>query len=405
MNHDQLIELLEPGLRACLDQGEFFPQGLEDENLRSLPQFLGWLTHLSAELQERTGFPSAVDLDEPFATLLKRPLFLGIDGCTVRDAFIAMLLAPGLSTMVRHVRETSKKSAVALEVAQTPWWRDPLGSEAGCTFLIKLAERVAEILGDRPAREIFLKHPAPGRLLRWVPEMDTEFGDLLRTRKVQTPVGTVKVKVTRYETLGEPVRVYEWMASIDDAPGKLPLAVACGMVYVAERDDKGLPLEGSPHSLIEVADIVSDMDAAMAEAFAEQCPDAQAIYARGDLCFVTVWERQPQLPKGAGRVLLQTAVADLRRRFTNLGCTALSVQPYQYVSVVGGLQRPAEVEADYLEAFEQLMSYCETLDGVIGMPLKLISSRALSANQALDLLRETVAKNRAAQVGLVVSRL
>ena len=51
------------------------------------------------------------------------------------------------------------------------------------------------------------------------------------------------------------------MACIEDtadgARGKPPLAVVCGMVYVAERDAEGLPIEGEPDALIEVADIVS----------------------------------------------------------------------------------------------------------------------------------------------------
>jgi hypothetical protein len=94
---------------------------------------------------------------------------------------------------------------------------------------------------------------------------------------------------------------YEWSAKLTGADQALN-AIACGMVYIFERED-GVAI-GNRSDLLCAADSVADTDV-LQKRLLTQHSDADAVINDGDLCFVWLWERRNGTTPGIGASGLQ----------------------------------------------------------------------------------------------------
>lgn len=256
----------------------------------------------------------------------------------------------------------------------------------------RMFERLVQRLADRTLLSFFIISREPDGFYTWHPDMATNIGEKLKPYRKDIDGRTMVVEVSRYEEVEGPVTGYEWNAYLNGASTK-PDAVACGMVYVFERDD-GAPL-GGMSELADVADSVADIDVLQIEAFFKQHPDAQSLLQKSDLCFVSSWERRADADKGCGKVLLEAAIAHLSKRFKKVKTVVLESSPQQF-NDWGKDVDPAMVEAAKQDALDGLSRYIAALN-VTGTTFKYIFTRFddadESAKRALNRLHSLASRN------------
>lgn len=268
-----------------------------------------------------------------------------------------------LAAAVAHdCTDDEVRDALFKECQVTDWhaWRRHVEQEAVAQpIALALFENLVEKVKDRTLFSFFVREPDEQGFLSWGPFAETGIGTALDTHTVDMAGTAVDVAVRRYEEHPDaPVTGYEWTAKVAGESPLLPDAVACGMVYVFERED-GEPV-GDASDLLQVADSLADTDVLQVSAFLHQHQDAEVVIARSDLCFVWIWERRATAKPGVGALCLQAAVADLQTRFKRVKTVIMDTRPSQFVAW-DGPKDPPMIEVAKQGAIERLVSYVQSL--------------------------------------------
>lgn len=248
-----------------------------------------------------------------------------------------------------------------------------LGSAgAVADLVVECAERELEARSIRS----FFYVPVPNSGFRaWSADMWTGYGINEKARKVPSPDGSVEVKWARYEELVDsPVKAFEWSAQLlaDGASDGRADAGASGMVYAFPRH--GRAHRPNLRDLLVASDAVADTDVLQVSAFINQYPDAESVVRTSDLCFVWLWERRNDAPKGTGTRCLLEAVTVLRSQFASLKTLVVCVAPGQFYTC-GPFGEPAQIAFERLEAVDKLASLVDGLTPLTGMHVRGIVNR------------------------------
>jgi hypothetical protein len=87
--------------------------------------------------------------------------------------------------------------------------------------------------------------------------------------------------------------------------------------------------------------------------FLDQHDDAEELINESDLCFVWLWERKANTPKGAGGECLMAAIKDIKSRFRKVRTVVVDVRPSQFKSWTDQIYPPT-VELAKQEAMEAI---------------------------------------------------
>lgn len=225
----------------------------------------------------------------------------------------------------------------------------------------KFMPQMEKSWGHRPLRSFFVIERRPDGYLRWWPGAWTGIGMPLKSNALFTPAGKTLVQVSRYEETAHGIKAYEWSAELRaTSTAEVPDAIACGMVYVFKRADDGLPFS-SHESLVAAADAVADTDVLQVVSFLDQHEDAEELINESDLCFVWLWERKSDTPKGAGGECLMAAIKDIKSRFGKVRTVVVDVRPAQFKSWTDQIDPPA-IELAKQEAIEAIHGRLHELD-------------------------------------------
>lgn len=200
--------------------------------------------------------------------------------------------------------------------------------------------------GARTLRSFFYRERNNSGYFDWHPGLSLGLGQALPAAKYHSSAGAVTISVSLApETEHLDVCAFEWHAELwGTADALVPDAVVSGTAYSFARNKAGRPRAGL-HELFEAADTVSDNDALQAVAFSNQLDDSEDLICKGDIVFVSLWERRNGADKGVGKVCLQAALAHLRSRFNELKTVVVDVKPSPFAGFVGEVDPPAiEIE-------------------------------------------------------------
>lgn len=412
----ELQEYLDRTFRERVERDELLAswttrmgQDFDPPGVRSIREFIGTVARLGVSTDPSAPKPPVItDFQQTLASLLRAPMRLPAgEHVATGVLLIAFVLGPMVLDMLRRFSvpaiDTTDRERELLELAsktRNGLEPDPLASTQGALIVDHLLGVFLTEIGARTLRSFFVNESEPGKLLRWWPGASTDIGEPLKRHEVATPFGPAEVEVQRYDTEGLAINAYEWRAVIPDATSDLPLAVACGMSYVFQRDRSGRAYAGKA-GLVDASDMVSDTDVSQVRAFLEQHADALAMMRQSDLCFVWIWERQSQSPKGAGAAVLSAALRDLKKRFPRMYTAVLSVEPYQFRSSAGNL--PPTILNEQLEAHDRLHEYCASMGGALPMELKLTTARQMRPGEALKYLGQVTVEDLARRGELAAS--
>lgn len=303
--------------------------------------------------------PPLRDLSQTFSQFLQ--LSVSVDprfSIPMQDFVRGICCEAPLGTLVQFALDDAGKAEAQKamqEIGQKNLrsFLDMLGQPHGrAPYVALLYDKLIEKLGGRTLMSFFLKTRSPEGFYSWNPGMASGEGKALKTHRQEIGGKSLTVSVSRYEETGGPITSYEWNATLADAAGAID-AAACGMVYVFDRED-GLPL-GDLSDLIEASDAVADIDILQTNAFRKQHGDAREIIQSSDLCFVSLWERRAEADKGCGKILLDAAIANLRKRFKKVQTIIIESTPAQFAVWGKGLD-PAMVESAKQDALDMLSS-------------------------------------------------
>lgn len=361
--------------REWIDRDFFgFARSPAESQITSVQSFIhvmsvGPVALMELGLDGSTTFPDISDLNEPLRSLLEKSVRLPTgDMLSFRSLFLRSLCREAVSSLIECLvfepPEEEQQRAIVAECGVTEWGdiAATLTSEKNAHEIAMLLEKeLMERVADRPMMSFFIKEPAKTGFAIWDPELDTGIGTALKKHTIDTPCGPVQVIVHRYEEDEEdiPVTAYEWCAKLIQPGATEPEAVACGMVYILERED-GMPVAGK-QDLLESADQVADTDILQMSSFFEQHGDANEIIADSDLCFVWIWERRGDAQKGSGAECLKAALQDLQKRFKRVKTAILDTLPGQFKSWEFESDPPM-VQVAKQRAIEQLVSYVAQLE-------------------------------------------
>lgn len=324
-------------------------------------------------------FPNVSDLTGTLAELLKRSATLDGTTIAIADMICFEFCVEPFNAMLHDISEDDiKREMQECGVRSTSAWLQLMRSEAVAPVLIELLfNQMVTQLGNRTLLSFFVK-PAPENTFRSIGSWNySGLGTALKTRQLELSGSTVTIDVSRYhqdEMATDLVRAYEWNARLRQHGQAEDVAGACGMVYVFRRVG-GWPI-GDSSELLAAADTIADRDVLQAHAFLQQHEDAEEIIEGSDLCFVWLWERRTDGPKGSGADCLQAAISDLRRRFKSIRNVIIDTKPMQFVDWAKRDFPVVQVEKQ--EAIERLVEYVATI------PMRGVSVRHIFNKQDND---------------------
>lgn len=236
-------------------------------------------------------------------------------------------------------------------------------------LVVECAERE---LAAKTLRSLFYA-PVPDSGFRaWDTSTWTGYGVNESVKTVSIPGGSLEVKWARYLDVDPcPVKAFEWNAQLR-SDGVQADAGAAGMIYTFPRH--GRTSHRMLRELIRASDAVADTDVLQVSAFINQHPDAAALVKASDLCFVWVWERRADAPKGTGTRCLLEAIAVLRSQFASLKTLVVCVAPGQFYPC-GPIGEPAQIAFHRLEAVDKVASLVDGVAALTGMNVRGIVNR------------------------------
>lgn len=372
-----LLQKLQANYQDFLDKDRFeslYPsQDCQLEGHPSMRNLLQDILSFKPDSDSPLHFPAFPNLDITFAQFLQTPFTHGTGKrlpleaavysmfcwdavkLVVRDAFIFSVTPEGEEEERALIAESAFHSAKDLQKylkeQETVAWLADL-------FLAQMKKS----WGHLALRAFFHVEPSPIGYLNWWPGARTGVGTALKSKVLVTPVGKTEVHVSRYEDMETGIKAYEWNAELRSRPdSEVPDAIACGMVYVFERDGEGGPYSGTD-SLLATADAVADTDVLQVRSFLDQHDDADELIFESDLCFVWLWERRADMPKGVGGECLRAAIKDVKSRFRKVKTVIVDVRPSQFKSWTDPIIDPPLIELAKQEAIEAVHSRLNELD-------------------------------------------
>jgi hypothetical protein len=257
--------------------------------------------------------------------------FLSIRTLIIRD-FCRLNLPKLVELVQRDDIAESRKSAMFAEFSVNNWqdWaRAVLNESTADLFALHLFDTLFALLKENTLFSFFIQEQPSNGFLTWSDYATTDIGHKLASHDIAVGRDTVTISVNRYDENEGPVTAYEWSAKLTGADQALN-AIACGMVYIFERED-GVAI-GNRSDLLCAADSVADTDVLQVNAFLTQHSDADAVINDGDLCFVWLWERRNGTTPGIGASCLKAAIEDLTTRFKRLSTVVFDARPSQFIS-------------------------------------------------------------------------
>jgi hypothetical protein len=355
-------------------EGDYFGDLKLDNVPGSVGEFVDFLTAGNVMLRNfrvrgMLRLPDLTDLNVRFESFLEKKIEL--EGETVPVA-----------TLFRNIFCVPVAAALAVEVASS-MALNPLSNTPGQSALRELnvqtwsewakaverPDRVVAIAAalcnaartlfmGRPLLSFFIRGPVVGKFSMWRPHAKGGQVRKLQERTVQGEGYSVTVRVFPYEKVECAVTAYDWEATLTIAGAVEPDAVACGMIYVFERED-GEPVGGLEDLLI-ASSSTADGDVIHVKSFVTQHDDAADLIATSDLCFVCLWERRGGAFKGLGAKCLVPALQDIRCRFNKVRTVVFDARPGQFSNWTSRLDPPM-VALEKQTAVENLVGYIESL--------------------------------------------
>ena len=281
----------------------------------------------------------------------------------VYEVFCTSLIIDLASEVMRTCRDDRVQTALFEEFGVNHWsdWMAAVNQEGVSHQLASaLLDNLLARLKDRTLYSFFVREAAGNGFINWDASVKSDAGRRLKPHQIEDKGRTVVVKVNRYPALDgdDPIAAYEWNAELNGLETSAPDAIACGMVYVFERD-KGSPI-GDRSDLLQIADSVADTDVLQVNSFFRQHEDADSIIEDSDLCFVWLWERRAGAEPGLGARCLKAAIMDLQHRFKMVHTAIIDTRPAQFVSW-SMPKDPPMVQVAKQTAIEQLTAYLESI--------------------------------------------
>lgn len=277
--------------------------------------------------------------------------------------------------------EADEERSAILKGASCHTWESLLElctSPANARFLIERLYRIwVHETADAKLWEFFqMRHQNDG-YRTWYPGACGVFGHLMAPREIRSKSADVVIEVSRYmDDTGTTIRPFEWEAQLRiDSTSEFPDAIACGMVYVMGREGEE---PAPPNQLLKAVASLADHDAEQVLAFFGQYHHAEKLAARGDLCFLWLWERREGSARGLGVEVLEVALRDLKDRFPRLKTLVVNIKPSQFRDAAAD-NDPSEVQVARFEACERLEKLLNSLHVAerFNLDLRMVASRPL----------------------------
>lgn len=326
----------------------------------------------------------AIDLDMTFGEFLQLGFVTDDRGPykTVKDLLIEVLLRPNIATIVTDAWDREARAQKLTELANPhvileenelmpkcyeQQWEEAeaqcvseSGLKALCNVLIPLYWKAVDL--GSALKSFFYAHYRQCGFRTWWPEYGLCPATDLEPHTVRAGHATIKIEVRKYYDMGEetPVEAYSWTATlVSRAAAEYPDAVAAGMVYVLPRT-KGGNLKCTVMDLVTAADLEDDMDIAELMALKRQTGNFRDLMSKGDLCFVSIWERRRGVANGLGKQCLVAGLQDLKERFPVIRTLAMTGVPRQFV-VSRDDWEPTAISKERDAAAVRLMRYVKSL--------------------------------------------
>jgi hypothetical protein len=164
--------------------------------------------------------------------------FISIRTLIIRD-FCRLNLPKLVELVQRDDIAESIKSAMFAEFSVNNWqdWaRAVLNESTADLFALHLFDTLFALLKENTLFSFFIQEQPSNGFLTWSDYATTDIGHKLASHDIAVGRDTVTISVNRYDENEGPVTAYEWSAKLTGADQALN-AIACGMVYIFERED------------------------------------------------------------------------------------------------------------------------------------------------------------------------
>jgi hypothetical protein len=367
-----------------------------------------------------------IDLDMTFGEFLQLTFVAGHSGPgnTVKDLLFEALLRPNIATIVTDAWNREAQAQDLTELANPHFilernellskrykqqWEEAetqCASEAGLKalydVLIPLYWKIVDL--ESSLKSFFYARYRTSGFRTWWPEYGLCHATDLESHTVRAGHATIKIEVRKYDGIEEtPVGAYSWTAKLASlAAAEYPDAVAAGMVYVLPRT-KGGNLNCTVMDLVTAADLENDMDVAELMALKRQTGNFRELMLKGDLCFVSIWERRRGVANGLGKQCLVAVLQDLKRRFPAIRTLAMGSVPRQFV-VSRDEWEPAAITKERDAAAVRLVRYVRSIrpaDILHGELVIINHDTGVNPNQVMCELGSIVAQETAGAPAVV----
>ena len=369
MDYPMSISLLRARFRSALEQDDFVFAG-QSTKFPSLRSFITYITTAAATSAAGGIRPNDakngdfnITLNEFLTSTVPHELGETSIAAVVIDHFCLKSI-PGIARSCMH-KQVSLADQVKIfsEVEATDcesWVNSLINQSINLKISTVLFEDMIRALGDRTLRSFFVYPKVENGFSICNEHSFSWQGIPLRTLFKSDELFKVEVHISKYnEDVGtDDVSAYEWYASLSRHDEAEDQVRACGMIYTFRRTD------GTPHGgrldLMLAADSVSDIDVFQVHAFLAQNQDAESLLKKGDICFIWLWERRDNAPRGQGAECLRLVGSLLKGRFRNLRTFAFNILPRQYIEWEEAYEPPA-LTVEKHESTEVITSYVSQL--------------------------------------------